>query len=264
MRHRLRAALCVGVGLVSGCAAARPGTVAAPSALPSAADLEAHLAARHAAVHSLRALAHLRYRDPEQSGTSREALIVARPDRLRVEVFSLLGSVFLVTTNQGAITAYARQDNTVYRGAASPENLERYARVGLPVSDLIDIVLATPAPRPADHDRVSFDPILGAVRLVRTLADRQQSVWFSPASIPVALEERYADGQLAWHATFGGYEDHGGVPVATQLNIELPRWSRSLQLALRDVDVNPPLDNAVFAFHTPPGSKEVNLESMAD
>src|SRR5262249_19705137 len=149
-------------------------------------------------------LAHLHYRDPQQSGTSREALIVARPDRLRVEVFSMLGSVFLVITNQGAITAYARQEDTVYRGAASPENLERYARVGLPVSDLIDIVLATPAPHAPDHDRVSFDTVVGAVRLARTLADRQQSVWFSPASVPVAAEERDDHGQLVWAATFAG------------------------------------------------------------
>ncbi len=264
MRHRLRAALIVGISVAAGCTAARPGSLGAPATLPSAAELESQLAARHDAVHSVRALAHLRYRDPEQSGTAREAILVERPDRLRVEVFSLLGSVFLVTTNAGAITVYARQDNTVYRGAASPENLARYARVGLPVSDLIDLVLATPAPRPADQDRVSFDTVRGAVRLVRTLADRQQSVWFSPASLPVAVEERGADGQLAWQATFGAYEDHGGVPIATQLNVELPRWSRSLELALRDVDVNPPLDSALFAFHTPPGSKEVTLESIAD
>jgi hypothetical protein len=232
--------------------------------MPSAADLEAQLAARRQAVHSLRALAHLRYHDSQQSGTSREALIVVRPDRVRIEVLSMLGSVFLVTTNQGAITAYARQEDTVYRGAASPENLERYARVGLPVSDLIDIVLATPAPQPPDHDRVFFDAAIGAVRLVRTLGDREQSVWFSPASIPVAAEERDDDGQLTWFATFGGYEDHGGVPIATQLTIDLPRWSRSLRLRLRDVDVNPSLDNAVFAFQTPPGCKEVTLESIAE
>jgi len=264
MRRRLRAVLVVGVCLASGCAAARPAQGPAPSALPSAADLEAQLAARHAAVHSLRALARMRYHDTAESGTLRQAIIVARPDRLRVEVFSVLGAVFLVTTNQGTITAYARQDNTVYRGVASPENLERYARVGLPVSDLIDIFLATPAPHAIDHDRVSFDAIIGAVRLVRTLADRQQSVWFSPSSTPVAAEERGGDGQLAWHATFGGYQDHGGLPIATEVNIELPRWQRSLELALGDVDVNPPLDNSVFAFQTPPGSKEVNLESLAD
>jgi len=264
MRHRWCAALIAVACFASGCTAAHVGSAPAPGSLPSAADLEAQLAARRAAVHSLRALANMRYHDPDQSGSSREAIIVARPDRLRVEVFSMLGSVFLVTTSEGAITVYARKEDTVYRGAATAENLERYARVGVPVSDLIDIVLATPPPHAAEHDRVSFDTLVGAVRLVRTLADRQQSVWFSPASLPVAVEERGSDGELEWHATFAGYEDHGGVPVATQLAIELPRWSRSLELALRDVDLNPALDNAVFAFHTPPGSKEVTLESMTD
>jgi outer membrane biogenesis lipoprotein LolB len=264
MRHRLRAAVILGAGLLGGCAASHPALPSAPSALPSAAGLEAQLAARRDVVQSLRALVRLRYRAPDESGTSRQAIVVARPDRLRVEVLSLLGSVFVVTTDKGAITAYVRQEDTVYRGAASPENLERYARVGLPVSDLIDIVLATPAPQPTDHEWVSFDAAVGAVRLVRTLVDRQQSVWFAPAGMPVAAEERGADGKLDWRATFGGYEDHDGVPIATQVTIELPRWSRSLELALAEVDVNPALDNSIFAFQTPPGSKVVNLESIAD
>jgi len=131
------------VSLLAGCAAHR--TVAlhpAPAFLPSAAELEAALAARRAGVRSLRALAHLRYRGPEGADTSREAIVVARPDRLRVEVLSVFGSLFVLTADDGALTAYARQEGTVYRGQASPENLWRYARLWLPVNDLVDIVLS--------------------------------------------------------------------------------------------------------------------------
>ena len=250
--------------LVAGCAATRPVKPrAAPGVLPSVAELEAALAARHDAVRSLRALARLRYRDAEQSVTSREAIVVARPDRVRVEVLSVFGSVFLLVADDGQMTAYARDENTVYRGPTSPQNLQRYVRLGLPVDELVDIVLATPPPRDG-RAQVSFDEAAGAIRLRRSLDQGARTVWFSDASLPVATEEVGADGTTHWRATFGAYEDHGGVPIATRIGLDLPAWSQSMEIALQDVEVNPTLDHSIFAFQAPSGSKVVELRSLAD
>jgi len=232
--------------------------------LPTAAQLEATLAARRDAVRSLRALARLRYRDGRESNSSHEAIVVARPDRLRVEVLSLFGSVFVLTARDGTLTAYARQDATVYQGQASPENLWRYARIGLPVSDLVDILLGTPPSRLGGHAQVAFEPSSGWIRLRQDLDDRSQVVWFSEAELPVAAEERDGGGEPVWHATFAEYEDHAGFPVATRIGLEMPDAQRSVDVALEDIDLNPTLDHSIFAFQTPPGSKIVNLDRVAD
>lgn len=251
--------------LVAGCAARRPIVPRpAPATLPSVADLEATLTARCAAVRSLRALARLRYRDPQESSNSREAIVVARPDRLRIEVLSLFGSVFVMTTSNGAITAWARQDGTVYRGPASPENLSRYARLWMPVSDLVDIMLGTPPLPQTPRAQVSFDADAGYIRLQQPLDGGSQAVWFSEAQLPVAAERRGADGRVHWRTTFAAYEDHGGVPIATHIALELPAWSQSAELSLEDIDVNPTLDSSIFALQTPPGSKVVELDPVAD
>ena len=250
--------------LVAGCAATRVTPPhPAPAVLPSAAEIDAALAARRDSVHSLRALARLRYRDAAQSVTSREAIVVARPDRVRVEVLSLFGSVFLLVAEDGQMTAYAREENTVYRGQASPQNLERYVRLGLPVDELVDIVLGTPPPR---HGRaqVSFDEAAGAIRLHRSFDQGAQTVWLSDASLPLATEEVGADGTARWRATFGAYEEHGGVPVATRIALDLPAWSQSMEITLQDVEVNPTLDRSAFAFQVPAGSKVVDLHPFAD
>jgi hypothetical protein len=251
--------------LIPGCGAPRTLTGRwAPVSLPSAADLEAALDARRGAVHSLRALARLRYRDADASGAARQAIIVARPDRVRVEVLSVFGAVFVLTAEDGAMTAYARDEDTVYRGQASLENLQRYARLFMPVRDLVDFVLGTPPPRPARQERVSFDAEAGGIRLWRALDDGAQIVWFNDATLPVAAEERRSDGRALWHATFTRYEDHGGIPLATQLGLDLPVSERSIDIRLEDVDVNPALDASIFAFQAPPGSKVVNLDHVAD
>ena len=249
---------------VAGCAATRLAVPhPAPAVLPSAAEIDAALAARRTSVHSLRGMARLRYRDATQSVTSREAIVVARPDRIRVEVLSLFGSVFLLVADDGQMTAYAREENTVYRGQASPQNLERYVRLGLPVEELVDIVLGTPPPR-AGRAQVSFDESAGAIRLYRLFDQGAQTVWVSEASLPLATEEVGTDGTARWRATFGAYEDHGGVAVATHIGLDLPAWGQSMEIALQDLEVNPTLDRSVFAFQAPAGSKVVDLRPLAD
>ena len=247
----------------SGCAARRP-RPAGPATLPGAGELQAVLARRHEAVHSLRALAHVHYRAPEESNSSRDAVVVARPDRLRVEVLSLFGSVFVLAANEGRLTAYARQENTIYRGHASPENLWRYVRLTLPVNLLVDIILATPPPQPAKAAQVSFDAASGFIGLREELEDGVRVVWFSPEALPVGAQAQSLDGRTQWRATFGRYEDQAGVALATLIVLEVPEWQRSLEIALEDIDLNPELDPAVFAVQTPPGSKVVDLDRAAE
>ena len=260
----IAAALCAAT-MWSGCAAVRrPVTPAPPATLPSAAELVAALAKRRDTVHSLRALARIRYHDPQGSNSSREGIIVARPDRLRVEVLSLFGSVFVLGTDHGLLTAYARQEDTVYRGHASPENLWRYVRLDLPVSDLVDLLLGTPPPRQTSEAEVSFDPRTGWIELAQQRAHGAQLVWFSPAALPLRIEEQDADRRTLWRATFDNYESQNGVAVATRIALEVPAWHRSLDVALEDIDLNPSLDAAVFAVQAPPGSKVVDLDAVVD
>ena len=242
----------------------RAGTPRAPAVLPSAEHLARLLRDRRAAVQSLRALAHLHYRDPHESSSSREALIVDRPDRVRVEVLSVFGSLFVLTAENGAIAAYARQEDTVYRGRASSENLSRYARLWMPIPDLVDLVLGTPPMRPSAQERVTFDSQMGAVRWWRALDRGAQVVWFSDKALPVAAEELGSDGSARWQATYAAYEQHEEVPIATQIRFELPTQERVLDLTLDDVDINPALDESVFDLQVPPGSKVINIDTVAN
>jgi outer membrane lipoprotein-sorting protein len=267
MRRPSSGAVCFSLAVTlfaGGCAASRrPVARTAPAVLPSAAELETALDTRRGTLASLRALAHLRYEGPDETSSSREAIVVSRPDRLRVEVLSVFGSVFLLIVDDGALTAYAPRESTVYLGPASPENLWRYTRLGIGVGDVVDLVLGTP-PAVSAEGRVEFDDEAGWVRLSQDLPDGTQIVWFSDAAVPVAVEQRGRDGQVRWHASFVDHEDHGGVAIATDTRVELPPWRRSLEIRLEDVDVNPALDHSVFAFHAPPGSKVVNLDSVVD
>jgi outer membrane lipoprotein-sorting protein len=252
----------VAFGLVlAGCGATRRAASSrAPESLPAASELEAQLQARRQALHSMRALARLRYSDPHDSNTSREAIVVARPDRLRVEVLSFFGAMFVLAATEGQMTAYSRRENTVYRGAASSENMWHYARIGMPVRDLVDIILGTPPASNAGSTTVSYDPARSAVRLTRDLEDGALAVWFD-GNVPIAAEHGDAWGEILWQARFSDYEDQEGIPVATRIRLEVPAWDRAVDIELTDIDVNPVLDETVFELPTPAGAKVVTLDA---
>ncbi len=260
----LRSATLLGVVLLAGCAVSRPlPPAAAPARLPTVADVEAGLAARRQALLGIRALAHMKYRDADSAGSAREAIVIARPDRLRVEVLSVFGTQFLVATAGGRLTAYAPREGTVYRGAATAANLAQYARMPFAVEDVIDIVLATPARPDGAVSSVSFDPASESVRLTWRAADFERSVWLSRPGWPAGTEERSPDGQLLWRATYDGFEPHGGVPLATRVALHVVPLSQQVELSLDEVDVNPAVDDALFALPVPPGARVVRLDAAA-
>jgi outer membrane biogenesis lipoprotein LolB len=192
----------LGLGLTA-CASRRPPPPPpVPETLPSATDLTDALVQRREALRGVRGFARMRYREGSQTTSSREAIVVERPDRLRVEVLSALGSVFVLTAENGSLRAYARNEHTVYHGAASPENLARYAGLGMPITALVDLVLGTPPPSQSNASTVGYDPASGWIGLSEMVADGLRVTWFASPQVPVLVEQRGDDGEVRWRATF--------------------------------------------------------------
>jgi len=264
MRGVLAAAVCL--ALIAGCTA-RQAAIPAPStaelrALPTAADLVRASTARRLAVHSVRAQARLLYTSPAESQRAKQVLLAARPDRLRLEVLSPFGAVFVMTTRDGVLTAWDRGEATVYRGEASADNLERYAHVDLPISTAVDILLGTPPIDPAADSAVAAEG--GRIRLWQEHNDRIQVTWFTPGLDPISFEEQDMHGHVLLRATFEGYTDVPGGRIPMLISLEQPTLERRIDIELRDPEVNPQLAETAFALETPPGNKEIDLDQVVN
>jgi len=259
---RTRAA---GIALVlllsAGCAARRPSIVAPAitGPLPDADTLAGALQRQRDARISVRTLARMAYDGPEERRHAREVILAVRPARLRIEVLSPLGTVFVLTAADGALAAYARNEATLYRGRASRTNLQRYAHVNLRVSDAVELLLGTPPPRPGRNDVVSLDSGGTAIQWWRELDAGAQVVWFNGALQPVATEDRDPDGHVVWRARFSDFSA-AQADMPQHIELEVPAEGRHLALDLQDIEVNPTLADSWFSLPTPPGTTEVRLD----
>jgi hypothetical protein len=244
-----------------GCAPRRVSLPAAAvdASLPPAEQLLRHVTERRDAIHSLRTLARLAYTSPTEKRRAKQIILAARPDRLRFEVLSPFGPVFVLTASNGRLAAYARDEATVYRGAASPANLERYTSVELPITAAVDLLLGTPPIADTHAPVVSRDA--GQVRLFCDMTDgAARVIWFTPQLDPQRFEQWTPAGEVALRATFGQYTDINGLRLPLQLSLETPATQRRVDIELREPEVNPVLDQPLFALDTPRGSQEVDLD----
>jgi outer membrane lipoprotein-sorting protein len=249
---------------LAGCALREPPKPAPVTGLPAEASVLTRriadsLRERRIRFRTLRSRAQLTYRAPGQSVQHAKHVIIAqRPDRLRFEVYSLLGSLFVLTARAGALTAYLPRESTVYRGAASRANLARYTHVDLSVSSAIDLLLGTPPLSGEGVTDVSADG--GLLRYTQVDRAHSRSAWFDGDLQLQRYESVARSGDIDVRASFAEYQSVDGVAVATRLTLELPASGERIEIALRDPEVNPAVPDSLFTLVVPADSREVDLD----
>jgi hypothetical protein len=248
MQRPLVVACVVGALLIGGCRF-RP---LRPLPPVTADQLLDGLAARRAAISSLRARARLR------AGLSglwvREAVLVRRPDAVRIDVLSPFGLALAIGVRGPLLWAYPPAEGTRYEGAATPANLTRFLGAPVAGSDIVDLLLGVPPERqPVGPPALSVTPER-EYRVTLPLAGGTQTLWFEGDTLVVRRAEETNGDTVALRVTFDEYQD--GFPRA--LAVEATGGAAA-RLTYDAVEPNAPVDPALFA--PPPARRVLPLDA---
>lgn len=262
------ALVAISLAVWAGCAFPGKRLPAPAATLPDPQEVVAAFAERCKFVHSLKALAKLRYTDPNERYTSRQVIAVERPDRIRVEVTTMLGTAFVLAARDARLIAYWPEENTAFAGLATPDHVWRYTRVWMPLETLVDVLLAIPGsgrlePTGCTHEETT-DASPGYVCLHQARAGQGAVVVALDArGLPAEVEERSAvDGSVLWRARYLEYTENLAPPAAKHIVIDVPRYRRSVSLQLSEIEINPTLGRDVFRLGLPPGVRVVDLDEQ--
>lgn len=216
-------------------------------------ELLTALAARRQAVTSLRARARLR------SGLSgmwtRQAVVVQRPDAVRIDVLSPFGLALALGAQGERLWAYPAGEATRYEGPATPANLTRLLGAPVSVADVVDVLLGVPPARTAvGPPEVAVTPE-GEHRLTLPLAGGRQTIWFAGDTLAVLRAEEVREGGAVLRVAFEDYR--AGFPHA--LTVEAAPGAAGARLAYDWVEPNAPVDGALFA--PPPAGRVLPFEA---
>lgn len=234
------------------------------SGMPTAEQLLVPLRTRQQQLTGLRGLARVTYKDSEEKGTARQAVAVAAPDQVRVELFSPIGIAALIVTDGQRLAAYFPKEKTMYRGVASAENAARFLRIMLSANDIASLLLGLPLSiPPAETSAVRFDADRDwYVFSVSEGGGGSQTFTFDARKRSLlrweALNE---DGTVLARVAMADYRVVQGHEFPFEIVLTDLQGGQEAGIYYERVEVDPTLADSLFTLAPITGVQEVDLDT---
>jgi len=118
------------------------------------------------------------------SGSTKGAMILHRPDRMRFDILSPLNTPLAYLASDGqALHAWVQQERTFYRGDDIGDVLDHLLRGAAGISDFIDVLTGVMPLPAAEVIDTRFDAAEGLLEVALSAAqETQMRVWIEPES----------------------------------------------------------------------------------
>jgi hypothetical protein len=220
-------------------------------------ELAKAITERQEQFRSLRALARVSYSGPNGKNGFQEAILVERPDRLRLETITYLGAVLIVTVNDKEIAGYHPREGVFVRGDRSRENLARYTQIPLELDEITKLLLGLPpvdgAVSAQDGNTVEFSPKRGGKDVV---------TFASHLAAPTQWQRLSPSGKVEMSAEFADYSETatGFFPLKVVFETQTPK--RRLEIRYQEPELNASLPANLFSQQKPANVKELPIEAL--
>lgn len=242
---------------LSGCA-----TVTPPPApqLPvpawESAKLIETLTQRREQFRTLRALARVSYVGPEGKHGFDEAVLVQRPDRLRLETLTMLGAILIVTADEKEIIGYHPREGVLVRGQSSKANLLRYTQIPLELEEITALLAGLPPVDASGPWRQQGNSLLFSPN-----GSLKDAVSFdSPQPVPTKWQRFNGSGVLELTALFSDYIKTGAGLFPSKINVEAPLQGKKLEIRFQEPELNATIPAESFSQQKPPHVQEIPIE----
>jgi len=221
-------------------------------------ELLNRLIQRNDRLRSLRSLAKISYRSGSEKGGFQGAIVVDRPDRLRLEAFSMFGTALVVTAAGNRVTGFYPSENRVYRGESSRQNLFRYTQVLLDLKELTSLLVGMP---PIEAD-ARWEVTRTFVQ--RRLRDGSLDIveLSTQTGVPVRWERFARTGAIQFSAVFQEFSKTSLGAFPLKISFAAPALGRLVEVRYDEPEINASLPDSVFIQNPPENATEVSLDAL--
>lgn len=262
----MRPSLALGlVALLVGC---RPGPIEPldTSPLPSAETVAEQLRQDTAARRSMRSLGRVTYFGEKGRVRLNAVLLAERPGKLRVETLSPLEQPVDVMVTDGQRLSLL-SGGRLREGPATPENLARLIPINLWPDELVEVLLGgVPRSERYRPSALEHHPERDGRWRLTLRADGGESLELGLEPASRRIEEvvsRAAGGGVGFTVRYDEHEALEGVAGEFPRRIDFVMEAPELEVTikLRELELNAPIDAALFSLKAPPGVQPERLDS---
>jgi hypothetical protein len=230
----------------------------APSTSSDPQELVRSLAERFRRFRSLRALASVYYSGTDGRGGFQEAILVQRPNRLRLETLSPLGAILIVTVDADEVAGFHPREGLFYRGRSSKENLFRYIQIPLELQEVTSLLLGLPPVQIQGQWEKTGNDIYREIE-----RGGRDIVTFDPRlEIPIKWERLNLNGNTEMSALFFDFFSSPAGPFPLKISFEAHTQQVHLEIQYQEPELNAMLPLTLFSQKKPTNAKEIPLESL--
>ena len=202
---------------------------------------------------SLRGGVVLMLSGPEGERRLSQNVVLARPDRIRMEIQAFLTTAAVLVANGTEYDYFESLGRYRERGPVYPHLLWQIAGVPLTLGQAVSFLLGGPPARPGLVPGGGMREADGSLRvdLQDARGRRVRSLRFAPEGLLIHVEEWGPDDQLRWAVGYDRYRDVGGEPFAHAIEFDFPRYESRATIAFRTVVLNPETPPATFELGLP-------------
>jgi len=236
-----------------------PPLVSAPAETSHARELAAALVERGRELVSMQTAAVMEYREADQHVKAREQILVRRPANLRVEALSPFGLALVVAANDSHLEIFEPSSDTLYKGDASAESLNRFAQIPLAPKPAVNLLMGL-APDNGEFVRQPDSVSAEGALLIAAYKGADGSVielGFEGAQLALVRERR--QGVIHYEVRYSDYRDIGGFQFAHRIEADFPRARTHVNFSFQHPIINGILADSLFALKPGPATKQVDL-----
>ncbi len=254
-------AVCLAIFVLTGCAKPAPKVARYPEGVRTklAVSVEKDIERMGDAARTLRGLAWVELDTASRDWQTEAAVVVARPDMLRVDVMDSLADVWAQIGSDGRdMWLYVPGKRKLYKGRASSRNMKRLASFDIEPADLISLFAGMP-------------PLPAGAGLVQVGSEADRHLLDTASGIHLWLEEgkkrrvarcvRYSDDGISidFEIAFSGYRRVGSLEYPHSIDASFPSSGTRLRVEYREVALGGDVEQGIFSPPARRGGKTVDL-----
>ncbi len=180
--------------------------------------------------------------------STQQFLLLEKPDRLRADVLTGFGQLVLQLTSDGdelSVFLNTPAPGRFFRGAATDENLARFTRVPLSITNLVRLLLYDPPLIAAQQNEVK---LIDGQLLLRLIADNREQELLFDQQLRLVGSRYFVQGERFLEVLFQNIDAEDQFP--RRIQVELPAEQTKLALNFNELQIN--IAPAAERFHLQP------------
>ncbi|HEX7233523.1 MAG TPA: DUF4292 domain-containing protein [Candidatus Binatia bacterium] len=207
---------------------------------------------------SIKTLAQVDYSGPDGKHGFQEAVLVERPDRLRLETLSFLGAILIVTANSKELVGYHPREGIFVRGDRTKDNLRRYTQIPLDLEEITMLLIGLP---PVDP-KMPANQEGNALIFSRKDGKRDVVAFESQQPVPTKWERLNAGGSVELSAEFSDYIQTPAGLFPSQIVFQANLQRKKIQIRYQQPEINATISPELFSQQKPANVQEVPIEAI--